>query len=81
MQIALGLHVCCHAGASSAWACSFPLDVPQRGRAVVAASQVRGALCDDLNTPQAVSALSAPLKALNDLLHTKKVPRITSPAP
>lgn len=38
---------------------------------------MRGALCDDLNTPQAVSALSAPLKALNDLLHTKKVPQIT----
>ena len=29
-------------------------------------------LADDLNTPAAVAALSAPLKALNDLLHTKK---------
>ena len=34
--------------------------------------QVRAALADDLNTPAAVAALSAPLKALNDLLHTKK---------
>ena len=44
---------------------------------MLATPQVRGALYDDLNTPQAVSALSAPLKALNDLLHTKKVPQIT----
>ena len=29
-------------------------------------------MCDDLNTPQALSALSAPLKAMNDLLSTKK---------
>jgi cysteinyl-tRNA synthetase len=28
-------------------------------------------LCDDLNTPQSVSVLSAPLKAINDLLATK----------
>jgi len=28
-------------------------------------------LCDDLNTPQSVSVLSAPLKAINDLLTTK----------
>lgn len=39
----------------------------------LARAQVRSALCDDLNMPQVVSALSAPLKALNDLLHTKKV--------
>jgi cysteinyl-tRNA synthetase len=32
---------------------------------------VLGGLCDDLNTPQSVSALSAPLKAINDLLTTK----------
>ncbi len=42
-------------------------------RLAVALLQVRSALCDDLNTPQVVSALSGPLKALNDLLHTKKV--------
>jgi len=42
-------------------------------RLAVARLQVRSALCDDLNTPQVVSALSGPLKALNDLLHTKKV--------
>ena len=30
-------------------------------------------MCDDLNTPQALAALSAPLKAMNDLLTTKKV--------
>ena len=30
-------------------------------------------LLDDLNTPQALAHLSEPLKALNDLLHTKKV--------
>jgi cysteinyl-tRNA synthetase len=34
-------------------------------------SAVLAALCDDLNTPQGVSALSAPLKAINDLLTTK----------
>ncbi len=44
---------------------------------MLATSQVRGALCDDLNTPQAMSALSAPLKALNDLIHTKKVLQMT----
>ena len=36
-------------------------------------TQVRRALCDDLNTPQVISGMSAPLKELNDLLHTKKV--------
>ena len=30
------------------------------------------ALADDLNTPVAVATLSAPLKAVNDLVHTKK---------
>ena len=34
---------------------------------------VQAALCDDLNTPQAIASLSEPLKTLNDLLHTKKV--------
>jgi cysteinyl-tRNA synthetase len=32
---------------------------------------VATALLDDLNTPSAVAALSAPLKAINDLLFTK----------
>ena len=36
-------------------------------------AEVLGALSDDLNTPLAVAAFSAPLKAMNDLLHTKKV--------
>ena len=35
------------------------------------AAAVLDGLCDDLNTPQSVSALSAPLKAINDLLTTK----------
>lgn len=34
--------------------------------------KVHQGMCDDLNTPQAISALSAPLKAANDLLSTKK---------
>ncbi len=36
-------------------------------------AEVRAALADDFNTPLAIAALSAPLKAANDLLHTKKV--------
>ena len=36
-------------------------------------NSVQAALCDDLNTPQAIALLSEPLKMLNDLLHTKKV--------
>ena len=43
----------------------------QGSDSIVAA--VEAALCDDLNTPQAVALLSEPLKALNDLMHTKKV--------
>ncbi len=39
------------------------------GSAVVSA--VVSALLDDLNTPAAVSELSAPLKTINDLLTTK----------
>ncbi|CAL5222511.1 g4885 [Coccomyxa viridis] len=35
-------------------------------------NSVQAALCDDLNTPQAIALLSEPLKMLNDLLHTKK---------
>ena len=39
------------------------------------AAEVLEALTDDLNTPLAVAAMSAPLKAMNDLLHTKKAGR------
>lgn len=35
--------------------------------------EVRAAMADDFNTPLAIAALSAPLKAANDLLHTKQV--------
>jgi cysteinyl-tRNA synthetase len=38
----------------------------------VAAAAAAAALADDLNTPSAVAALSGPLKAANDLVHTKK---------
>lgn len=31
------------------------------------------ALCDDLNTPEALAALASVLTDLNDLLHTRKV--------
>lgn len=37
--------------------------------------EVQAALADDFNTPQAIAAFSAPLKAANDLLHTKKASR------
>jgi cysteinyl-tRNA synthetase len=37
-----------------------------------AAAAAAAALADDLNTPSAVAALSGPLKAANDLVHTKK---------
>jgi hypothetical protein len=53
-------------GADGAGAGSAPEAV---GVEVVAA--VLAGLVDDLNTPQSVSALSAPLKAINDLLTTK----------
>lgn len=36
-------------------------------------SAAEASLRDDLNTPQALAHLSEPLKALNDLIHTKKV--------
>lgn len=39
-------------------------------------AEVRAALADDFNTPLAIAALSAPLKAANDFLHTKKVGRV-----
>lgn len=35
-------------------------------------SEAQAALVDDLNTPSVVASLSAPLKAINDLIHTKK---------
>jgi cysteinyl-tRNA synthetase len=35
-------------------------------------AEARVALVDDLNTPSVVASLSAPLKAINDLIHTKK---------
>jgi cysteinyl-tRNA synthetase len=35
-------------------------------------SEIYSALSDDLNTPVVIASLSAPLKTLNDLLHTKK---------
>ena len=37
-----------------------------------ALASARAALADDLGTPAALAALSAPLKAANDLVHTKK---------
>ncbi len=39
-------------------------------------AEVEAALADDFNTPLAIAAFSAPLKAANDLLHTKKVRRL-----
>ena len=36
-------------------------------------SAAEASLRDDLNTPQAMAHLSEPLKALNDLMLTKKV--------
>eukprot|EP00897_Mesotaenium_endlicherianum_P005064 jgi/Mesen1/4586/ME000232S03856 len=36
--------------------------------------EFEAAMADDLATSQAVAALSEPLKSMNDLLHTKKVP-------
>lgn len=50
---------------------SGPEAVSQSSQGI--AKAVEAALCDDLNTPQAVALLSEPLKTLNDLLHTKKV--------
>ncbi len=49
----------------------MPEDSSQEARDIVEA--IEAALCDDLNTPQAVALLSDPLKMLNDLLHTRKV--------
>jgi len=43
---------------------------PAEGAAIESA--VAAALCDDINTAVAVATLSEPLKAMNDLLYTKK---------
>ena len=37
-----------------------------------AAEQIQQSLLDDMNTPQAMAAMSEPLKVLNDMLFTKK---------
>ena len=37
-----------------------------------AAEQIQQSLLDDMNTPQAMAAVSEPLKVLNDMLFTKK---------
>ncbi len=42
------------------------------GQVGVVMQRVHQGMRDDLNTPQTLSALSAPLKAMNDLLSTKK---------
>ena len=42
---------------------------------------VEQALLDDLNTPQAIAALSAPLKAMNELLFTKKGKKVRTTPP
>ena len=44
-----------------------------------AIDSVEGALLDDMNTPQAIAALSGPLKAMNELLHTKKGKKVRVP--
>lgn len=43
-----------------------------KGEVGAVLQQVHLGMCDDLNTPLALAALSAPLKAMNDLLSTKK---------
>jgi len=43
-----------------------------KGEVGAVLQQVHQGMCDDLNTPLALAALSAPLKAMNDLLSTKK---------
>jgi len=50
-----------------------PLGPAEEAASAAAAlpAAVTAALADDLNTPQALAALSAPLKAANDLLTTK----------
>ncbi len=45
----------------------------QQSRSSDLVGAVEASLSDDLNTPRAIALLSEPLKALNDMLHTKKV--------
>ena len=53
--------------------CQFGVFLQKEGSEVGQLMQkVHQGMLDDLNTPQAISALSAPLKAMNDLLSTKK---------
>lgn len=59
-------------GAAAAAAGADALALPGSTGAQLLA-EVEAALRDDLNTPAAVAALSGTLKALNDLLTTKKV--------
>jgi cysteinyl-tRNA synthetase len=40
-------------------------------------ASVNAGMNDDLNTPQVAAALSTPLKVMNELLHTKKVSKIS----
>eukprot|EP00892_Ulva_mutabilis_P010223 jgi/Ulvmu1/7573/UM037_0117.1 len=46
------------------------------GHAAQAAASVRTALLDDLNTPNAVAALSEPLKVMNELLVVRKKKKV-----
>ena len=52
----------------------FSVNYVQKGEGEVGElmQKVHQGMSDDLNTPQAISALSAPLKTMNDLLSTKK---------
>lgn len=49
----------------------FPSPLPQGGLSIE--SEFHAVMKDDLHTAMAVAGLSEPLKAMNDLLHTKKV--------
>ncbi len=52
--------------------CSIAFLQESKGEVGAVMQQVHQGMCDDLNTPLALAALSAPLKAMNDLLSTKK---------
>ncbi|KAL3143574.1 hypothetical protein ABBQ38_002371 [Trebouxia sp. C0009 RCD-2024] len=62
------------AGDEGQQALQIALEHQQKGAGDVGElmQKVHQGMCDDLNTPQAISALSAPLKTMNDLLSTKK---------
>ena len=51
---------------------SIAFSQESKGEVGAVLQQVHQGMCDDLNTPLALAALSAPLKAMNDLLSTKK---------